>query len=48
MPFNIKWNKKTLNQFDEAIEHIEIDSSDNAEKVKEEILLTINSLLQTS
>ncbi len=46
MTLSIKWNKKAINQPDEAIEHIEIESPDNAEKVKEAILLKIDSLLQ--
>jgi plasmid stabilization system protein ParE len=46
MALIIKWNKRAITQFDEAIEYIESDSSANAEKVKKEILLTIDSLLQ--
>lgn len=46
MTLSIKWNKKAINQLDEAIEHIEIESPDNAEKVKEAILLKIDSLLK--
>lgn len=46
MAFSIKWNKKAINQLDEAIEHIEIESNDNAEKVKDAILLKIDSLLK--
>ena len=33
----IKWNKLALQQFESAIEFIELDSSFNAEKVKRSI-----------
>jgi plasmid stabilization system protein ParE len=46
MSLQIKWNKKALLRFDNAINRIEQDSPQNAEKVKKEILLTIDSLLQ--
>jgi plasmid stabilization system protein ParE len=46
MALIIKWNRRAMNQFDEAIEYIENDSLANAEKVKEEILLKIDSLSQ--
>lgn len=46
MGLTIKWNKRAINQFDEAIEYIEHDSAANAEKVKKEILLKIDGLLQ--
>jgi plasmid stabilization system protein ParE len=44
MSIAIKWNKKVIKKFDEAIERIEHDSPVNAEKVRNEILLTIDSL----
>ncbi|MCY7311880.1 MAG: type II toxin-antitoxin system RelE/ParE family toxin [Chitinophagaceae bacterium] len=46
MLISIKWNKRAINQFDEAIECIEKESLTNADKVKREILLKIDSLLQ--
>jgi plasmid stabilization system protein ParE len=46
MSLQIKWNKNALLRFDNAIKRIEQNSPQNAEKVKKEILLTIDSLLQ--
>ncbi|MBA2499966.1 MAG: type II toxin-antitoxin system RelE/ParE family toxin [Chitinophagaceae bacterium] len=46
MALSIKWNNRTISQLNEAIEYIEIDSPVNAEKLKKDILLTIDGLLQ--
>lgn len=46
MALTIKWNKKALEQFDEAIAYIESGSPAGAEKVKRELLLRIDGLLQ--
>ncbi|MEO5946842.1 MAG: type II toxin-antitoxin system RelE/ParE family toxin [Chitinophagaceae bacterium] len=46
MAFSIKWNRRAINHFDEAIENIQKNSPANAQKVKNEILLQINSLLK--
>jgi plasmid stabilization system protein ParE len=40
----IKWNKLALQQFESAIEYIELDSPTNAEKVKCGILSKIDEL----
>ena len=40
----IKWNKKAIRQFDEAIEYIKKQSPANAEKVKKAMLLKIDTL----
>jgi plasmid stabilization system protein ParE len=40
----IKWNKNAINQLIKAIEYIEDDSVVNAEKVKNEILVSITDL----
>ena len=42
----IKWNKKAIRQFDEAIEYINKHSPSNGEKVKKEMLLKIDTLLK--
>jgi plasmid stabilization system protein ParE len=44
MGLTIKWNKRALKQFDQAIEYIEEDSSKNAAKVRKDILLKITQL----
>ena len=44
MQLNIKWNRHAINQLIKAIEYIEEDSLQNAEKVKNEILAAITSL----
>lgn len=46
MALGIKWNNRAISQLDEAIEYIAMDSKVNAEKVKKDILLTIDGLLQ--
>lgn len=46
MKLSIKWNRRALKQLDELIEYIEDDSPSNAEKVKNDILLKINALLE--
>jgi plasmid stabilization system protein ParE len=46
MKIQIKWNRKAIQQLDDAIEYIELDSSVNAEKIKRTILLTIDGLLK--
>lgn len=46
MNLQIKWNKRALTQFDNAIYYIEQDSPLAAEKVKREILMKIQSLMQ--
>jgi plasmid stabilization system protein ParE len=45
MPIIIKWNKRAFSELIKAIEYIENDSPQNAEKVKEDIFTTINKLL---
>ncbi|MDR3712034.1 MAG: type II toxin-antitoxin system RelE/ParE family toxin [Puia sp.] len=45
MELSIKWNRRAINQFDEAIAYIENDSPASGEKVKEDILLKIGALL---
>ena len=40
----IKWNKLALQQFESAIEYIELDSPSNAERVKRSILSMIDEL----
>jgi plasmid stabilization system protein ParE len=44
MGLAIKWNKRAIQQFDQAIEYIEEDSPKSSEKVKKDILLRINEL----
>lgn len=44
MALIIKWNNKTIKHFDDAIEYIRLFSPANAEKVKWEILSTIEGL----
>jgi plasmid stabilization system protein ParE len=44
MAIGIKWNKRALKQFDQAIEYIEEDSPKNADKVKKDILSRISAL----
>ena len=44
MALNIKWNRRALKQFDDAIEHIESETPAGAEKVRTDILLRIDSL----
>ena len=46
MALIIKWNNKAIKHFDEAIEYIQLSSPANAEKVKREILLAIDGLLE--
>lgn len=46
MQLTIKWNKRAITQFDEAIAYIESDSISNAEKVKRDILFKINDILK--
>jgi plasmid stabilization system protein ParE len=46
MALKIKWNKRAIAQFDEAIAFIEKDSLVNAKKVKKEILLKIDALIK--
>ena len=45
MPIIIKWNKRAFSELIKAIEYIENDSPQNAEKVKRNIFTTINKLL---
>ena len=45
MPIIIKWNKRAFSELIKAIEYIEDDSPQNAEKVKGDIFTTINKLL---
>ena len=42
----IKWNKRAFSELIKAIEYIENDSPQNAEKVKEDIFNSINKLLK--
>lgn len=44
MSLIIKWNKRAFSQLIKAIEYISHDSRQNAEKVKEDILLSISKL----
>ncbi|MEO6453642.1 MAG: type II toxin-antitoxin system RelE/ParE family toxin [Ginsengibacter sp.] len=44
MPLAIKWNKHAFSQLIKAIEYIEKDSPQNAEKVKAELITTISKL----
>ncbi len=44
MQLIIKWNRAALNQLIKAIEYIQEDSLQNAEKVKDEILSEIRVL----
>lgn len=46
MAIIIKWNKKAIKQFEEAIEYIELGSPVNASQIKKEILFKIYGLLQ--
>lgn len=46
MALRIKWNRKALQQFDDAIAYIETSSPTNAEKVKRSILTRIDELLK--
>jgi plasmid stabilization system protein ParE len=46
MALMIKWNKRAIQQLDDAIEYIEEDSPVNAEKVRKEILLKIDAIPQ--
>jgi plasmid stabilization system protein ParE len=46
MTLNIKWNRKAIEQLDEAIKYIEVDSVANAKKVKKKILFKIDDLLR--
>lgn len=46
MALSIKWNRKAINQFDEAIEYIERHSVTNAKKAKKEVLMKIDILLK--
>ena len=45
MPLLIKWNKRAFNQLIIAVEYIELDSVKNSEKIKNKILLAIDSLM---
>ena len=45
-PLNIRWNKRAIQQLDEAIEYIKTDSPANSEKVRKEILLKISELIK--
>jgi len=42
----IRWNRRAINQFDNAIVYIENDSLVNAEKFKKDILHKIDGLLK--
>ena len=42
----ISWSKTSLNQFDQAIKYIMIDSVQNAEHVRIQILLKIDQLIE--
>ena len=44
MLITIKWNKRAINQLIKAVEYIEEDSAQNAEKVKNEMLAAITDL----
>lgn len=46
MKLSIKWNRRALKQLDDLIAYIEEDSPYNAEKVRNDILLKINALLE--
>ncbi len=46
MALQIKWNKQAIEQLDKAVEYIEQDSPANAEKVRQDVLLQIDSLIQ--
>ncbi len=46
MPLVIQWNRRTIEQFDDAITYIENDSPANAEKSKRDILHKIDELLK--
>ncbi len=42
----IKWNKQAFSDLIKAIEYIENDSPQNAEKVKDDIFTSLNKLLK--
>jgi plasmid stabilization system protein ParE len=44
MSLTIKWNKRAINQLIKAIEYIEEESPQNAEKVKNNLLTEISKL----
>jgi plasmid stabilization system protein ParE len=44
MAFSIKWNRRAVKQFDDAITYIENDSLSNAKKFKRDILHKIDRL----
>ena len=46
MAAKIKWNRRAIKQFDDAIAFIENDSVSNAEKFKRDILNEIDYLLK--
>lgn len=46
MGLTIKWSRRAIAQFDEAINYIQCDSATNADKVKKEILLKIDGLIR--
>jgi len=46
MALLIKWNKRAIKHFEEAITYIENDSRTNAEKFKRDILHKIDGLLK--
>ena len=46
MQFRIKWNRRALRQFDDAISYIEKESPAAAEKVKLDILMEIDTLVK--
>jgi plasmid stabilization system protein ParE len=48
MALSIKWNKRAVKQFDDAITYIENDSPTNAEKFRRDILHEIDRLLKHS
>ena len=43
---SIVWNKSAINQFEKAINYIANDSAANAESVKKDVLLLIDSLIK--
>lgn len=46
MSIIVKWNKKAINQFDEAIKYIETKSTLNAQKVEEDLIGAIQKIIQ--
>ena len=46
MALIIKWNRRAIKHLDEAIKYIQFSSPANAEKVKREILLAIDGLME--